>query len=441
MAQYRKPIPKTQREISKNLQTPSDIKRGNPNSGVNPNESETGISFNRSEKLSFTDDNTKPLSIGIKDLDEAVFFYFENIIKPFIYQNGQRRNVPIIYGSPERWKSFQRDGYYRDKGGSVMLPIIILKRDSIAKDRTVANKLDANGPNLYGTFSKGYNPKNTYNNFSILNNRKPTKQFHAVAVPDYVTLEYSCIIQTYYMEQLNKIIESIEYASDAYWGNPERFKFRAFIDNFTTATELTKGQDRLVKGTFNIRLRGYIIPDTIQKDLNSIKKYNSKSKITISSETTSNSEIFEIDTPKPLSERTYTPKSPTTFPQGQYNPSIFTGFSPYATFIGYDVGAANGGYGLEAIGSITDKPNWLGRNLLTALYEVTPTTWVLKFEGNLMDDFNKFTLLANIYPQFSIERSQFSSEYDVNNNTTLFKYKSGVELDVNVATTYNLIFE
>ena len=41
------------------------------------------------------------------------------------------------------------------------------------------------------------------------------------------------------MEQLNKIIESCEYASDAYWGNPERFKFRAFIDSFTTATELT----------------------------------------------------------------------------------------------------------------------------------------------------------------------------------------------------------
>ena len=32
------------------------------------------------------------------------------------------------------------------------------------------------------------------------------------------------------------------------------------------------GQDRLVKGTFNIRLRGYIIPDVIQKDLNAMKK-------------------------------------------------------------------------------------------------------------------------------------------------------------------------
>ena len=86
------------------------------------------------------------------------------------------------------------------------------------------------------------------------------------------------------MEQLNKIIESCEYASDAYWGNPERFKFRAFIDSFTTQTNLTAGKDRLVIGNFNIRLRGYIIPDTIQKDLNSIKKWNSKSVINITSE-------------------------------------------------------------------------------------------------------------------------------------------------------------
>ena len=86
------------------------------------------------------------------------------------------------------------------------------------------------------------------------------------------------------MSQLNKIIEACEYASDAYWGNPERFKFRAFIDSFTTATELVQNQDRLVKGTFGIRLRGYIIPDTIQKELNSLKKYNSKAKVTITNE-------------------------------------------------------------------------------------------------------------------------------------------------------------
>lgn len=302
----RKPIPKSQREISSTSQDAFDVARGNPNTSLGSNENETGIDFNRAEKLSFKGDKSKQFSIGIQDLDEAVFYYFKNVIKPFVYQNGERREVPIIYGDAERWKSFQRDGYYRDKGGAVMLPIIIIKRDTLTKDRSVANKLDANMPNLYGTFQKGFNPKNMYSNFSILNNRIPTKQFHAVAIPDYVTLEYSCIIQTYYMEQLNKVIEACEYASDAYWGEPERFKFRAFIDSFSTATELTSGQDRLVKGTFNIRLRGYIIPDTIQKDLNSIKKYNSKAKVIIQTETTSNAEIFKSGVTKTKDGRTRT---------------------------------------------------------------------------------------------------------------------------------------
>jgi hypothetical protein len=298
MAKPRKPIPKYQLTLSENKhQAFRGIEdRGiqtNPNDAnipVNPNYQDTGIAINRSAQMSMKDDSSKQYSIGIKDIDEAIFYYFKNQIKPFVYQNGQRREVPVIYGAPERWKSFQRDGYYRDKEGAIMLPILVIKRDSIAKDRTVANKLDANQPNLYGKWSKQYSPKNFYSNFATLNNRKPVEKFHVVAQPDYVTMEYSCIIQTYYMEQLNKIIEACEYASDAYWGNPERFQFRAFIDQFTTATELTTGKDRLVTGTFNIRLRGYILPDTIQRELNSTKVYNSKAKITIGTETVSNIE-------------------------------------------------------------------------------------------------------------------------------------------------------
>ena len=296
MAKPRKPTPKSQKAISAEKTIPFEgienrDRLGNPNAAnenVNPNYQETGISVNRSTQMSFKEDDTKQFNVGLKDIDEAVFYYFQNVIKPFVYQNGTRREVPIIYSAPERWKSFQRDGYYRDKNGAIMLPIIVIKRDTITKDRSVANKLDANSPNLYGTFSKQFSPKNFYSNFATLNNRKPVETFHVVAQPSYVTLEYSCLIQTYYMEQLNKVIEACEYASDAYWGNPERFQFRAFIDSFTTATELTAGQDRLVKGTFNIRLRGYIIPDTIQNELNSMKKYNSKAKITITSEAVSN---------------------------------------------------------------------------------------------------------------------------------------------------------
>jgi hypothetical protein len=105
-----------------------------------------------------------------------------------------------------------------------------------------------------------------------------------------LTLQYSVIVQTYYIDQLNKIIEAVNYASDSYWGDPERFKFNATIDQFNTIQEINDGQERLVRSTFSINMYGYIIPDIIQKDLSSIKKYNSKSKIM---ETTSNPEVFE----------------------------------------------------------------------------------------------------------------------------------------------------
>ena len=50
MAKIRKPIPKTQREISIEQKQAFDTERGNPNAKINPNESETGIPFNRSTK-------------------------------------------------------------------------------------------------------------------------------------------------------------------------------------------------------------------------------------------------------------------------------------------------------------------------------------------------------------------------------------------------------
>ena len=292
MSKQRKPIPKSQRKQSIERQDPFPGMEGrgaqqNPNSADSrynspANYQSTGINFNRSEQISSKGDTTKEFSVGVKDIDEAVFYYFNNEIKPFVYQNGNRIEVPVIYGSPERWKSFQRDGYYRDKKGAIMYPIIVIKRDTLSKDRTVANKLDSNQPNLYGMYSKNFSSKNFYSNFGTLNNRKPVEKFHIVAQPDYVTIEYSCIIQTYYMEQLNKIVESCEYASDSYWGNPEKYVFRSFIDSFTTKTEIPNNSDRMVTGTFNIRLRGYLIPDTIQKELNSVKMYNSKSSVIVS---------------------------------------------------------------------------------------------------------------------------------------------------------------
>ena len=274
----RKPIPKTQKEISNSFVTPYDVTQGNPNDAVPSTK-------NRALQQSWKGDTTKPFTISIQDIDEAIFYYLENVIKPTVKHNGEILSVPVLYGSPEKWKSYQKDGYLRDLKGSLMAPLIIFKRESIDKNRSIANKQDANNPHNYGIFQKSYSPKNAYSRFDLLNNRIPEKQYYAVVIPDYVTVTYTFIIFTYYVEQLNGIVEAMNYASDAYWGDPERFKFRASIDSFGFQTQLNESAERVVRSTFTLKLNGHIIPDVIQKDTTAISKFNNKTKTTLFFET------------------------------------------------------------------------------------------------------------------------------------------------------------
>lgn len=292
--QGKTPIPKSQREISKGLRQPS-IEGNDPNNVTkyattlaDARTNNQVVNPGRASQISQKDDTWKPFTIGIKDLDEVIKYYFDNVIKPSVVQNGNRIAVPTIYGAPERWKSVQRDGYYRDKKGEIMAPLIMYKRTNIERNRGITNKVDANFPQNYAVFQQKYTKQNHYNNLSVLNGAKPIKTYQAIVIPDFVTFTYSCAIYTYYMEQLNQVIESINYAADTYWGNPERFKFRAMIDGYQTITELNVGKQRTVRANFDIKLNGYIIPSVIQKDLTALKKFSSDSKVIIGQETVEN---------------------------------------------------------------------------------------------------------------------------------------------------------
>jgi len=287
MTQVRKPIPKTQKQLSNEQITPYSSQEGNPNNFIQTPQN------NRALNTTFKGDTVKPFTVGIQDIDEAVFYYFQNVIQPSVIQNGARLNVPVIYGSPEKWKSYQKDGYYRDQKGKIMAPLIMFKRTDITKNRTIANKLDANYPNNFGVFTKQYTQRNSYDNFKVLTNRIPQKQYYAIVMPDYLTVTYECAVFTYYVEQLNKIVEAMEYASDSYWGNPQRYQFKSMIDSFGFQTELAQDDERIVRSTFNIRLNGYIIPEILQKDITALKKFSNKTKIIFSVEATDNTMIFE----------------------------------------------------------------------------------------------------------------------------------------------------
>ena len=225
--------------------------------------------------------------LGLEAIDEAIFYYFENVIKPSVISNGDMIDVPVIYGSGERWKLAQKDGFYRDKNGKVQTPLVMLKRESIEKRRDLGNKLDANAPQLYITHQEKYTKRNSYDRFSLLNNRIPQKEFTATVVPDYVNLTYNGIIWTDYISQLNKIIEAVNYASDSYWGDSEKFKFMAMIDSFNNINELSNDDGRIVRANFSLKLQGYIVPDSVQKKLKEQNtRYFSKAQIVLNQATT-----------------------------------------------------------------------------------------------------------------------------------------------------------
>lgn len=288
----RKPIPKSQVELSQETVTPY----------LNQGKAPVPANKRRENQRTRKNDDVKDFSVGLKDIDSAIIYYFQNVIKPSVMQNGIKIPVPFIYGSPERWASVQKDGYYRDKDGKMQAPLIMFKRDSVEKNRALGNKMDANNPIHYGVFEKKYSSKNIYDAFGILTNRIPVKEYYGVIIPDYVNLVYSCTVFTEYVEQMNKIVEAINFASDSYWGDPERFKFRASIDNYTTTNELVEGSDRVVKTTFQIKLAGYIVADTINTSVANPRKFFSKAAVIFKVETAGSEEILTAASRSPLKQ-------------------------------------------------------------------------------------------------------------------------------------------
>ena len=252
-----KNIPKTQEETTNDSIFPQIPSLGKPSMNLPK----------RGNDVSMRGEEIKDISVGIEDIDSALFYYFNNVIKPIVINEGTKQAIPIVYADSERWNSAQKEGHYRDKEGKMLFPVITIKRDSLEKNRTVGNKLDGNKTHLYQVYEKKYTRKNQYDNFAILMNRVPVKEFYNVVIPDYYTITYSCAIYVSFMEDMNKIIESIGFRSDSYWGEKGKFMFKARIDSFGTTTTVADGEDRKIVSNFTIVMYGYLTPNNLDRHL------------------------------------------------------------------------------------------------------------------------------------------------------------------------------
>ncbi len=161
MTRLNKPIPPNPSQITLEALSTPYLNQGRPFDN-----SEYANRSNRALQTTRKTDKVKDISVKLEDIDYAIKYYFENVIKPTVTLDGQMHPVPVMYASPERWHSVQADGYYRDVNGKLTVPLIIYKRTNVEKNRTLGNKIDGNFASLYQVFETRYNPRNVYDNFS-----------------------------------------------------------------------------------------------------------------------------------------------------------------------------------------------------------------------------------------------------------------------------------
>lgn len=228
---------------------------GQPIKQVVDNIQPTETQNRASDTKTTTDDS--PVMVTLMTIDDTLMKYLMDKIKPIINQDGKSIKVPIIYGNPERWKSVQKDGVLRDKFNKIQLPIIMLRRTGMKKNKanSSVNKY------LEREFETGWNKYNPYDRFAVVNGIKPVKQYITTVTPDYFDLTYECIIWTEYMEQMNRVVEQVSFEDDEYWGERGKYKFRTEIREYKMDTVLPSVQDRIVRTTFTLNVHAYLLPE------------------------------------------------------------------------------------------------------------------------------------------------------------------------------------
>lgn len=220
------------------------------------------IPINRAEQIK-REPIEKGKGVRLYDVDMAIAEHMIDVVIPTVEVFREKVKVPVLYGNPERWTAVQKQGYLRDKKGQLQIPLVMFKRNSVARDESMPSSMNRNL--FYPTVSK-YSKKHRYDRFSqMVNTQRPVEQYN-ITMPDYVTVTYEVMIWTDFTEHMNEIVEAFQYATDEYWGDKTGFKFRVKIDSFDNTTEVGEGTQRIVRTSFTMAVNAYLLPEKFDNE-------------------------------------------------------------------------------------------------------------------------------------------------------------------------------
>ena len=210
-------------------------------------------------------DASRNFKVGLKDIDTAIIGHMNNIMKPRVKEANEIIKVPVLYGNEERWKSVRGRGTLRDSNGAIILPVIIIKRTSLSMNEQMPLSfyMDVQG-NFISVIrsSTGWSKNNRYSRFNVLTGKKPTQEFIKTGMPDFVVCNYTIVMMTSYMEQMNDLNSLMIEHLETYWGDQTSYRFVTSLGGDITNEEQMESQgERLIRNEFSMLVKGYIISE------------------------------------------------------------------------------------------------------------------------------------------------------------------------------------
>ena len=237
----------------------------------NPSRTETpreDLILNRATQIRRDDDVIRTPRRTLYDIDFAMKWFVENEIQPQVTHNNELINVPVIFANGEKWDSVRRLGYLRDEKGMLQSPLVVLKRNTMV-ERDQLKKLDTNRPvsidgignQMY--YRSKYNKRNRYEDelFPMpINNPQESKEIYAINIPEYVDIEYDLMLWADFTTQMNELVEQFMPYGGFAWGN-EQNKYQTHMRAFNFETLNTVGEDRLVRATTALTVKGTLLAE------------------------------------------------------------------------------------------------------------------------------------------------------------------------------------
>ena len=239
---------------------------------------------NKSQTIIPGIDLSKQYSITLKDIDTSMFSFVKDVIRPTVQEANEKVKVTVMYGNEERWVAARNRGVLRDKNGSLILPLIMLKRTTVEKSDVIPGyEQDIQRKYTEIVRNTGWSKDNRYSRFSVQTGNKPVYENLVTTVPNFVNITYEFILWTNFIEQMNPLVETMMEHNNTYWGSYHNYKFISTLDSISDASELTQNNERFIKSTFTVTTKAYLLPQetnsVIMGKMNQVQKRLSPAKV------------------------------------------------------------------------------------------------------------------------------------------------------------------